>query len=233
MPQELVVRVELPGVDSLQRVDLQLSPTELRLALPGAYRLQLALPFDVADAKARATFYRARQRLEVVLPVVQPPPPPVVSPPAPPPVVSPPAPPLVVSPPAPPPPQQRQQQQEEEQQRQQLLGDDAASGDWHEQAEAATAVGRLHEEQEGTHNAEAVLCCGEAARADSAPAPECTSVDLAGGAAQQECEGPTAAGSTHAALLSDANEPIVGPYREAPWAVQSLCLTCPLAEELD
>ncbi|GAB4822395.1 hypothetical protein N2152v2_009441 [Parachlorella kessleri] len=72
-PKELVVRIDLPGVESLATVDVLLSNSQLDMVVTGSYRLQLRLPYPVNDQAASARYLKARQKLEVVLPVEQPP----------------------------------------------------------------------------------------------------------------------------------------------------------------
>ncbi len=74
------MRVSLPGVESMAIIQLSLSSSELLLAVPGRYRLQLRLPHRVRDEQASAKLYLSRQQLEVVLPVEQSPLPPVMHP---------------------------------------------------------------------------------------------------------------------------------------------------------
>lgn len=78
-PKALVVRVELPGVSSAGCADLQVDPRQLTLVVEGKYRLTLDLPFTVDEVKGRAKFDKKSHRLEVTLPVVTPPAPPVAT----------------------------------------------------------------------------------------------------------------------------------------------------------
>ena len=68
-----MVRIDLPGVESLAAIDVQLSSSQLDVRVIGSYRLQLRLPYPVDDQAASARYLKARQQLEVVLPVEQPP----------------------------------------------------------------------------------------------------------------------------------------------------------------
>ena len=72
-PKKLVVRVTLPGVSSARGVSLEVTAWRVVLCVPGRYRLECALPFEVRDADGRAKFDKRKQSLEVTLPVVPPP----------------------------------------------------------------------------------------------------------------------------------------------------------------
>lgn len=55
-PSELVVRIELPLVDSVADVDLEVSERDLRLLVPDVYDLEVSLPFPVDDEEGSAEF---------------------------------------------------------------------------------------------------------------------------------------------------------------------------------
>lgn len=69
------MRVELPGVESSRDISVGLlaQAQQLCLGVPGKYRLELQLPFPVVDQGVSTTWDRVKHRLEIVLPVVQPP----------------------------------------------------------------------------------------------------------------------------------------------------------------
>mmetsp|Transcript_19984 Transcript_19984/g.43576 ORF Transcript_19984/g.43576 Transcript_19984/m.43576 type:complete len:633 (+) Transcript_19984:162-2060(+) len=72
-PKDLVVRVQLPAVASATALELNVGPRSFAVSVPGKFLLDTPLPFTVDDSKGRAKFDKARQQLEVVLPVVPPP----------------------------------------------------------------------------------------------------------------------------------------------------------------
>ncbi|KAJ3184537.1 Protein kintoun [Geranomyces variabilis] len=69
-PDALVVRIELPTVRSSNDITLTPLARSLGLRVEGKYLLDVALPFDVVIDASSASFDRAREVLEVVLPVV-------------------------------------------------------------------------------------------------------------------------------------------------------------------
>jgi len=73
LPRALVVRVQLPRLDSVAGVDLDVSQHRILLSKPEMYRLDLKLPYKVDDSKGKAKFDKACCVLELVLPVVPPP----------------------------------------------------------------------------------------------------------------------------------------------------------------
>lgn len=71
-PKELVVRVWLPGMSSAAGVDLQVDAGRLQLAVPGRYKLEAVLPYPVDGARGAAKFDKAKQCLNVTVPVLPP-----------------------------------------------------------------------------------------------------------------------------------------------------------------
>jgi hypothetical protein len=76
IPQELVVRIDLPGIPAAAALNLDVTLHDLTLSLPGKFCLHLPLPFHVDSQKARAKFDTSVQQLAVTVPVFPPPPPP-------------------------------------------------------------------------------------------------------------------------------------------------------------
>jgi len=74
-PQALVVRIELPGIESAGALDLDVSSTHVLCQAKGKYKLNLTLPFEVLDDKAKAKFDKSKSNLELTLPCKRPPPP--------------------------------------------------------------------------------------------------------------------------------------------------------------
>ncbi|KAI8465969.1 MAG: pre-RNA processing PIH1/Nop17-domain-containing protein [Monoraphidium minutum] len=77
LPRELVLRVELPGVASIDAIALDVGDTEVSLATTaaaagGGGALRVKLPHAVDASACRARFDRRAQRLEVVMPVLRP-----------------------------------------------------------------------------------------------------------------------------------------------------------------
>ncbi len=68
--------MQLPGCQSASELELDVDTESISLTLPGKYHLEAKLPFPVKEDKGRASFDKARQQLEVVLPVIPPPMPP-------------------------------------------------------------------------------------------------------------------------------------------------------------
>lgn len=66
--EQLVVRIELPGTDSVGDLDLDVKPERLRLQSP-VYRLALALPHPVDDKKGQAKWDAKKETLSVTLPI--------------------------------------------------------------------------------------------------------------------------------------------------------------------
>lgn len=67
--QELVVRINLPGIQHAKQAQLDVESEQLTLTVPGKYHLQLPLPHRVVAAEGTASFSSGKQQLEVVLPV--------------------------------------------------------------------------------------------------------------------------------------------------------------------
>eukprot|EP00297_Palpitomonas_bilix_P004977 CAMPEP_0113888700 /NCGR_PEP_ID=MMETSP0780_2-20120614/13026_1 /TAXON_ID=652834 /ORGANISM="Palpitomonas bilix" /LENGTH=651 /DNA_ID=CAMNT_0000877595 /DNA_START=176 /DNA_END=2131 /DNA_ORIENTATION=+ /assembly_acc=CAM_ASM_000599 len=78
-PEAIVIKVELPLLDSMSGVDLDVDTTHLQLVCnkEGAqvYVLNLPLPYPVQEEKGKAKFNKHTKTLSVTLPVVPPPPP--------------------------------------------------------------------------------------------------------------------------------------------------------------
>lgn len=74
-PKELVLRVVLPGITSAAGVDLEVSRNQVTLGVPSKYKLTATLPYPVDSERGKAKFDKARNTLEVVMPVIVPPPP--------------------------------------------------------------------------------------------------------------------------------------------------------------
>ena len=70
-PDQIVVDIELPLLDSAAGVELDVQERSLSLerADPPRYRLELELPYPVQEERGAAKFDQARKTLEVVLPV--------------------------------------------------------------------------------------------------------------------------------------------------------------------
>jgi dynein assembly factor 2 len=75
-PDALVVRIELPLVESVSQIELDTLEKTLELSVPLMYKLNLDLPFPVVHDKGTAQWEKTKRELVVTLPVV---PPPVVS----------------------------------------------------------------------------------------------------------------------------------------------------------
>ncbi len=71
------MRVQLPGVAAASAIELDVAGQQLALAVPGRFRLQLALPHAVDAARCRASFAREQQLLALTLPVLPPQAPPL------------------------------------------------------------------------------------------------------------------------------------------------------------
>uniref|UniRef100_A0A383W8J9 PIH1 domain-containing protein 1 n=1 Tax=Tetradesmus obliquus TaxID=3088 RepID=A0A383W8J9_TETOB len=75
-PQELVVRVQLPGVESSAAVELDIGSDKLHVHVPGKYLLDLGpaqLRHSLLPDKGSAKFIKAKQQLSVTLAVAPPP----------------------------------------------------------------------------------------------------------------------------------------------------------------
>ena len=68
-PKHLVVRVETPKIESIAGAELDVSDTRLFFQVPGKYRLDIPLPFEVDGDEGKAKFDKSSRRLEVTLPV--------------------------------------------------------------------------------------------------------------------------------------------------------------------
>ena len=68
-PKHLVVRVETPKIASIAGAELDVSDTRLFFQVPGKYRLDIPLPFEVDGDEGKAKFDKTSRRLEVTLPV--------------------------------------------------------------------------------------------------------------------------------------------------------------------
>jgi dynein assembly factor 2 len=72
-PDSLVVRIELPKLDSAKDIDLDVQEMTLDLHVPSRYRLHLDLPFPVLQDEANAKFDKQKRILILTIPVLQPP----------------------------------------------------------------------------------------------------------------------------------------------------------------
>lgn len=68
-PHALLVRVSTPKIDSIAGAELDVSDGKLFFCVPGKYRLDLDLPYQVFGDEGKAKFDKAARRLEVTLPV--------------------------------------------------------------------------------------------------------------------------------------------------------------------
>jgi hypothetical protein len=70
-PRELIVKVQLPRIDSARDVDLDVSSERLVLQVEGKYDLLLDLPFPVDEENGSAKFDKTLHMMVVTLPVVR------------------------------------------------------------------------------------------------------------------------------------------------------------------
>ena len=68
-PSALVLRVHLPKLDSVAAAELDVGDSRVFFRVPGKYKLDLALPYEVFGDEGKAKFDKAARRLEVTLPV--------------------------------------------------------------------------------------------------------------------------------------------------------------------
>ena len=68
-PSALVLRVEVPKLDSVADAELDVGDARVFFRVPGKYKLDLALPYEVFGDEGKAKFDKAARRLEVTLPV--------------------------------------------------------------------------------------------------------------------------------------------------------------------
>ena len=68
-PSALVLRVDLPKLDSVADAELDVGDSRVFFCVPGKYKLDLALPYEVFGDEGKAKFDKAARRLEVTLPV--------------------------------------------------------------------------------------------------------------------------------------------------------------------
>ena len=71
-PTKLVIRVTLPGLKSLENVELDVSERALVLVVPGKPKFERKLPYPVNSDKGKAKFHKNRSLLEVTVPVLPP-----------------------------------------------------------------------------------------------------------------------------------------------------------------
>lgn len=73
-PKELVIKIELPLLNSAAQASLDIFEKKLILesVSPAAYRLDLSLPYQVNEDEGSAKFDKSKRNLTVTLPVVQP-----------------------------------------------------------------------------------------------------------------------------------------------------------------
>ena len=68
-PSALVLRVDLPKLDSVADAELDVGDSRVFFCVPGKYKLDLALPYEVFGDEGKAKFDKAARKLEVTLPV--------------------------------------------------------------------------------------------------------------------------------------------------------------------
>ena len=78
-PSALVLRVDLPKLDSVADAELDVGDSRVFFCVPGKYKLDLALPYEVFGDEGKAKFDKAARRLEVTLPVRPAPKPPAAA----------------------------------------------------------------------------------------------------------------------------------------------------------
>ena len=78
-PNALVLRVDLPKLDSVADAELDVGDSRVFFCVPGKYKLDLALPYEVFGDEGKAKFDKAARRLEVTLPVRPAPKPPAAA----------------------------------------------------------------------------------------------------------------------------------------------------------
>lgn len=71
-PQELVIKIKMPGVKSMASVELDVSERELVLVVPGEPKFVRRLPYPVNGDEGSAKFLRKTSTLQVVVPVLPP-----------------------------------------------------------------------------------------------------------------------------------------------------------------
>jgi hypothetical protein len=69
-PDEIMVRVKLPRVESAAQVELDVQAESMQLGVAGKYALSLDFPYRVNDAEGSARFDKQAQQMEIRLPVV-------------------------------------------------------------------------------------------------------------------------------------------------------------------
>lgn len=72
-PDALVIRIQLPLVESVSQIELDTLEKTLELSVPMMYKLNLDLPFPVVHDKGTAQWEKTKRELVVTLPVVPPP----------------------------------------------------------------------------------------------------------------------------------------------------------------
>jgi hypothetical protein len=73
IPRALVVRVDLPGLDTAQDVEVDVAVKHLALKVASRFTLELPLPFEVDGSQATAKFDKSRSELSITSPVIPPP----------------------------------------------------------------------------------------------------------------------------------------------------------------
>ncbi|OAE22441.1 hypothetical protein AXG93_2381s1370 [Marchantia polymorpha subsp. ruderalis] len=72
-PTDIILRVELPKVMTMQDIELEVTEQNVRVAVPGRYILQLHLRYKVDEEKGQAKFDKSKQQLHITLPICHPP----------------------------------------------------------------------------------------------------------------------------------------------------------------
>lgn len=67
-PQEILLRVFLPGVKSADEIELDVCDYDILLTVVGKYFLKVALSFPVDESKSVAKFDKNKMKLELTLP---------------------------------------------------------------------------------------------------------------------------------------------------------------------
>jgi hypothetical protein len=68
-PDALVIKIDLPKIDSARDVDVDIQERTLDLQVPNMYRLHLDLPFPVLPEKGDAKFDKQKKTLTITVPV--------------------------------------------------------------------------------------------------------------------------------------------------------------------
>ncbi|KAI9207863.1 pre-RNA processing PIH1/Nop17-domain-containing protein [Polychytrium aggregatum] len=71
-PEYLVLKVELPRMETVQEAELDVTARQVTLSVPSKYRLSVDLSFEVDQDNGSAKFIKKTRCLELVLPVMKP-----------------------------------------------------------------------------------------------------------------------------------------------------------------